>query len=133
MRDLGFMIDSQMSFAQHVNSIACKCYSELHRIKSFCRSLPTDAALTIEQFGSFKNRLLKLPTSGDAGTSRVQTSICHECHSHDYMQSQKIQPHHKPPAGLPTQAARSATGDVQVMSTRILISPRVCSAVHQTI
>ena len=47
MRDLGVMIYSQLSFAQHVNSIACKCYSELRRIKSFRRSLPTDAARTL--------------------------------------------------------------------------------------
>ena len=47
MRDLGVMIDSQLSFAQHVNSIACKCYAELRRIKSFRRSLPTDAARTL--------------------------------------------------------------------------------------
>ena len=33
VRDLGVMIDSQLSFAQHVSSIACKCYSELRRIK----------------------------------------------------------------------------------------------------
>ena len=42
--DLGVIIDSQLSFAQHVNSITCKCYSELRQIKSFRHSLPTDAA-----------------------------------------------------------------------------------------
>ena len=49
MRDLGVMIDSQLSFARHVNSIACKCYAaaELRRIKSFRRSLPTDATRTL--------------------------------------------------------------------------------------
>ena len=47
VRDLGVMIDTQLSFAQHVNSIACKCYAELRRITSFRRSLPTDAARTL--------------------------------------------------------------------------------------
>ena len=47
VRDLGVMIDSQLSFAQHVKSIACKCYAELRRIKSFRRSLPTDATRTL--------------------------------------------------------------------------------------
>ena len=47
VRDLGVMIDSQLSFAQHVNNISCKCYAELRRIKSFRRSLPTDAARTL--------------------------------------------------------------------------------------
>ena len=128
VRDLGVTIDSQLSFAQHVNSIACKCYAELRRIKSFRRSLPNDAARTLmNSLVVSKIDLLQLPTSGITGLSHRQASICHECSSQDCMRSQKIRPHHKPHARLPTLAARSATSDVQAMSTHIQISPRLCT------
>ena len=47
VRDLGVLIDSQLSFAHHVNTITSKSYSELRRLKSFRRSLPLHAARTL--------------------------------------------------------------------------------------
>ena len=47
VRNLGVLIDSQLSFSQHVNNITSKSYSELRRLKSFRRSLPLPAARTL--------------------------------------------------------------------------------------
>ena len=47
VRNLGVLIDSQLSFSQHVNNITSKSYSELRRLKSFRRSLPLHAARTL--------------------------------------------------------------------------------------
>ena len=43
------------------------------------------------------------------------------------MRSQKIRPHHQSHERLATLATRPATGYVQVMSTHIQISPRLCT------
>ena len=116
-----------MSFAQHVNSIACKCYAELRRIKSFRRSLPTDATRTLVNslVVSKIDYCMQLPACGYACKSHGQTSICYECSSLDCMRrSQKIRSHHKSHERLATLATRPATGDVQVYSQ---ISPRLCT------
>ena len=47
VRDLGVLIDSQLSFSQHVNIITSKSYSEPRRLKSFRRSLTLHAARTL--------------------------------------------------------------------------------------
>ena len=47
VRNLGVLIDSQLSFSQPVNNITSKSYSELRRLKSFRRSLPLHAARTL--------------------------------------------------------------------------------------
>ena len=80
-----------------------------------------------EQPGSFKNLLIQLLAGRYVYKSHGQALICHECSSQDCMRSQIIRPHHKPHARLATLAMRSATGDVQDMSTGIQISSWLCT------
>ena len=115
------MIDSQLSFAQHVNSIACKCYSELRRIKSFRRPLPTDAARTLVSKIDYCNCLLagtpanltdKLQSVMNAA-ARIQHVV-----SKNTTTSQVT-------CDLPTVATRSATGDVQIVSSHKWLCTRL--------
>ena len=104
-------------------------HAELRRIKiHFRHSLPTDAARTLVNSLSridYCNCLL-------AGTpvnltDMLLLSVMNVYSSQDCMRSQKIRPHHKSHERLATLATRPATVDVQVMSTRIQISPRLCT------
>ena len=46
MRDLGVILDTELSFSPHVNQLVSRCFYQLRRIKSSVRALPTEAAKT---------------------------------------------------------------------------------------
>jgi len=44
VRDLGVILDTELSFGPHVNQLVSRCFHQLRRIKSSVRALPTEAA-----------------------------------------------------------------------------------------
>ena len=47
VRDLGVILDTELSFGPHVNQFVSRCFHQLRRIKSSVRALPTEAAKTV--------------------------------------------------------------------------------------
>jgi len=47
VRDLGVILDTELSFGPHVNQLVSRCFHQLRRIKSSVRALPTEAAKTV--------------------------------------------------------------------------------------
>jgi len=46
IRDLGVILDTELSFSPHINLVS-RCFYQLRRIKSCVRSLPADAAKSV--------------------------------------------------------------------------------------
>ena len=47
IRDLGVILDTELSFSPHINLLVSRCFYQLRRIKSCVRSLPADAAKSV--------------------------------------------------------------------------------------
>jgi hypothetical protein len=47
VRDLGVVLDSEMSFGPHINQLVSRCFFQLRRIKSCVKALPPDAAKAV--------------------------------------------------------------------------------------
>jgi hypothetical protein len=47
VRDLGIVLDSEMSFGSHVSRLVSSCFYQLHCMKSCLRALPFEAAKTV--------------------------------------------------------------------------------------
>ena len=49
VRDLGVILDTELSFGPHVNQLVSRCFYQLRRIKSSVRALPTEATKNCSQ------------------------------------------------------------------------------------
>ena len=120
VRNLGVLIDSQLSFSQHVNNITSKSYSELRRLKSFRRSLPLHAArtlvnsLVVSRIDYCNCLLAGAPAKI---TDKLQSS--HERCSEDRMRFEEVRPHQTTNARHASLAPCSTTGDLQTVSSNI--------------
>ena len=47
VRDLGVVLDSEMSFGPHINQLVSRCFFQLRRIKSCVKALPAEAARAV--------------------------------------------------------------------------------------
>ena len=47
IRDLGVILDTELSFSPHINLLVNRCFYQLRRIKSCVKSLPADAAKSV--------------------------------------------------------------------------------------
>ena len=47
VRDLGVILDTELSFGPHVNQLVSRCFYQLRRIKSSVRAMPTEAPKTV--------------------------------------------------------------------------------------
>ena len=47
MRDLGVVVDSELTLQHHVNKVASACYYNIHRLKQVCRLLGPKVASTL--------------------------------------------------------------------------------------
>jgi len=53
VRDLGVILDPELSLGPHINHLVGRCFHQLRRIKSSVRALPTEAAKTVGLVNSF--------------------------------------------------------------------------------
>ena len=47
IRDLGVILDTELSFSPHINLLVCRCFYQLRIIKRCVRSLPADATKSV--------------------------------------------------------------------------------------
>jgi len=67
VRDLGVMLDPELTFSHHINLVARKCYYQLHQLRVVFRSLTHQSTLTLvhafvtSRFDSCSSLLAGLP------------------------------------------------------------------------
>ena len=47
VRDLGVVLDSELSLSPHINQLVSRCFFQLRRIKSCVKALPTEVAKAV--------------------------------------------------------------------------------------
>src|SRR6218665_199195 len=83
MRDLGFMLNPELTFSQHINLIERKCYYQPRQLRVVSRSLTHQSTLTLipafvtNRIDCCSSLLVGLPSGTLARLDRVLRSAAH--------------------------------------------------------
>ena len=116
VRDLGIVLDSELSFGPHISQLVSRCFLQLRRIKSCVRALPMDAAKAV--VNSFVISRVDYCNSLLAGAPRYQLDRLQSVLNTAALitrRCQEARPHQTCAAGLPPLAAGPAAHPVQVV------------------
>ena len=93
VRNLGVLLDSELTMKQHVNKVTSACFYHLHRLRQLKRHVSQDtlrqlvSAFILNRLDYCNSLLYGLPWSTIAPLQRVQNAALLSLSSHDHVSS----------------------------------------------